>query len=105
VFITIAAAVGEAHGADCVVAGFNREEAATFRDNSKAFLAAATAFLDLGTRVGMSVVSPTIDCSKSEIVADAQQLGFSAGDFWSCYEGGSAPCGQCESCVRSRWQR
>ncbi len=105
VFISIAAAVGEAHGADCVVAGFNREEAATFPDNSQAFLSAATAFLQLGTRDGMQVVSPTIDCTKHEIVADAKRLGFSAGDFWSCYEGGSAPCGQCESCVRSRWQR
>jgi len=105
VFVSIAAAVAEAHGAHCVVAGFNREEAATFPDNSQAFLSAATAFLQLGTRDGVQVVSPTIDCTKDEIVADAKRLGFEAGDFWSCYEGGSAPCGQCESCVRSRWQR
>jgi 7-cyano-7-deazaguanine synthase len=104
-FVSIAAAVGEVRGADCVVAGFNREEAETFPDNSRAFLDAATAFLQLGTRAGMRVVSPTIDCTKSEIVAHARQLGFSPDDFWSCYEGGKEPCGRCESCVRSRWQR
>lgn len=105
VFVAIAAAVAEAHGADCVVAGFNREEAATFPDNSQAFLSAATAFLQLGTRDGVEVVSPTIDCTKDDLVADAKRLGFTAGDFWSCYEGGTDPCGRCESCVRSRWQR
>lgn len=104
-FVSIAAAVGEVHGADCVVAGFNREEAETFPDNSAAFLEAATAFLQLGTRSGMQVVSPTIECSKSEIVADAKRMGFSPSDLWSCYEGGDRPCGQCESCVRSRWDR
>lgn len=105
VFVSIAAAAAEAMSADCVVAGFNREEAATFPDNSQAFLTAATAFLQLGTRTGMQVVSPTIDWDKDEIVAIAQRLGFSQSDFWSCYEGGDVPCQQCESCVRSRWQR
>lgn len=105
VFVAIAAAVAEARGADCVIAGFNREEAETFPDNSEAFLRAATAFLQLGSREGIEVVSPTIACTKDELVADAKRLGFTSADFWSCYEGGDEPCGRCESCVRSRWQR
>lgn len=105
VFVSIAAALAEASHADCVVAGFNREEAATFSDNSQAFLSAATAFLQLGTRLGVRVVSPTIKWDKGEVVAEAQRLGFSNTDFWSCYEGGKRPCGKCESCVRSRWVR
>ena len=105
VFVSIAAAAAEAWAADCVVAGFNREEAATFPDNSHEFLAAATQFLRLGTRCGVAVVSPTIAWDKDEIVAAAKHLGFAATDFWSCYEGGAVPCLACESCVRSRWQR
>lgn len=105
VFVAIGAAYAEALGADCVVAGFNREEAATFPDNSAAFLAAASAFLALGTRSGVRVASPTIDMDKAAIVAEAQALGFVAADFWSCYEGGDQPCGRCESCLRSRWRR
>lgn len=105
VFVAIGAAYAEALGAACVVAGFNREEAATFPDNSAAFLAAASAFLAHGTRAGVRVVSPTIDMDKAAIVAAARALGFAAGDFWSCYEGGERPCGRCESCLRSRWQR
>jgi len=105
VFVSVAASLAETLGADCVVAGFNREEAATFPDNSRAFLDAATAFLALGTQGGLEVVSPTVDWDKERIVAEAVRLGFGPGDFWSCYDGGEAPCGRCESCVRSRFAR
>lgn len=103
VFVAIAAAFAEAGGADCVVAGFNREEAATFPDNSPEFLAAAGAFLRHGTRTEVAVESPTIDLDKAQIVAAARDLGLGPDDFWSCYENGERPCGSCESCLRSRW--
>jgi 7-cyano-7-deazaguanine synthase len=101
VFVAIGAAWAETLGADCVVAGFNREEAVTFPDNSAAFLAAGTRFLAFGTRTGVQVESPTLELDKRAIVAEARRLGFSAADFWSCYAGGPAPCGRCESCLRS----
>jgi 7-cyano-7-deazaguanine synthase len=61
--------------------------------------------LQLGTRCGVAVVSPTIAWDKDEIVAAAKRMGFVPADFWSCYEGGATPCGRCESCVRSRFAR
>src|SRR5204863_5910135 len=76
VLVAIAAAHAEALGAACVVAGFNREEAATFSDNSAAFLDAGTAFLALGTRTRVAVVSPTLHLDKERIVARARELGF-----------------------------
>lgn len=105
VFVSIAGAHAEALGADVVVAGFNREEAATFPDNSAEFVAAGARFLAFGTRTGVRVASPTIAWDKERIVAEARSLGLTAADVWSCYEGGERPCGRCESCVRSRWQR
>jgi len=105
VFVAIAAAHAEVRGAPFVVAGFNREEAATFADNSAEFVAAADRFLGFGTRNGVRVTSPTLAWDKVRIVAEARSLGFTAADFWSCYEGGERPCGTCESCLRSRWDR
>ena len=88
-----------------MVAGFNREEAATFPDNSAAFLDAATHLLALGTRTGVRCISPTLAWDKARIVVEARRLGFGPDDFWSCYDGGDKPCGRCESCVRSRFTR
>lgn len=105
VFVAIGAAHAEALGAAILVAGWNREEAATFPDNSAAFLRAADQFLALGTRSAVAVESPTLLWDKAEIVAEAKRLGFVPSDFWSCYDGGVQPCGRCESCLRSRWQR
>lgn len=103
VFVAVAAAFAEALAADQVLAGFNREEAATFPDNSAAFVAAGTAFLALGTRSQVAVASPTLAMDKRQIVAAARSLGLAASDFWSCYAAGPGPCGVCESCLRSRW--
>ncbi len=105
VLVAAAAALAESLGAQHVVAGFNREEAATFPDNSAAFLHAMTACLRLGTQNGVVVVSPTLDLDKAGIVARARELGLGPTDVWSCYEAGPAPCGRCESCLRSRWTR
>ncbi len=103
VFVAIGAAFAEAHDASVLIAGFNREEAATFPDNSADFLAAANDCLRHGTRRQVRVVSPTLALDKAGIVAAARDLGLGPGDFWSCYEGGEQPCGRCESCLRSRW--
>lgn len=102
VLVAAAAAAAEALGADAVIAGFNREEAATFGDNSPEFVRAATRLLAAGTRSGVCVESPTLGMDKLEIVAAARRLRLGPGDFWSCYEGGTAACGRCESCLRSR---
>ncbi len=102
VFVATASAWAEALGADAVLCGFNREEAATFTDNSPAFVAAMDAALKLGTRSAVTVKSPTLELDKAEIVGCARRLGLGPADFWSCYLGGAESCGRCESCLRSR---
>jgi 7-cyano-7-deazaguanine synthase len=102
VFLAIAASLAEAAGAGFVLAGFNREEAETFPDNSAPFVAAVDEALRFGTRSRVRICSPTIEMEKVGIVAEARRQGMTESDFWSCYRSGPEPCGTCESCVRSR---
>lgn len=100
--IAVAAAFAESMGARDVVVGFNREEAATFADNSAEFLERASAALALSTASGVRVISPTIELDKVGILRLAGEVGAPLCYIWSCYEGGKSHCWRCESCLRLR---
>lgn len=100
VFIAIGAAFAEALGADRVVLGFNREEGATFPDNTQAFADAASAALRFSTLSKVQVDAPTAALDKVAILRRGIEAGAPLDLVWSCYEGGPEPCGTCESCLR-----
>ncbi|MCB0418507.1 MAG: 7-cyano-7-deazaguanine synthase QueC [Bdellovibrionales bacterium] len=100
IFIEIAAGFAEQHGADNVVVGFNREEAATFSDNSEAYLEALNHALRFSTANGVRVISPTAAMNKVEIVETALHIDFPFELLWSCYFSTEKMCGSCESCMR-----
>ncbi len=96
----IGACVAEARGANQVIFGFNREEAATFADNSGSFVHALNQALEFSTLNGVRVASFTVNMRKAEIVEAALDLGLDWGHIWSCYNGAEEMCGRCESCAR-----
>lgn len=96
----IGACAAEARGAGQVIFGFNREEAATFPDNSGSFVHALNQALAFSTRNGVRVASFTVNMEKVDIVEAALDLGLDWGQLWSCYNGADEMCGCCESCAR-----
>jgi 7-cyano-7-deazaguanine synthase len=102
VLINAAAAYAERLGCDQVVVGFNREEAATFPDNSADFVERASRALALSTANGVRVGCYTLQMDKREIVAELARLSrpFPFERVWSCYQGAEKQCGRCESCQR-----
>jgi 7-cyano-7-deazaguanine synthase len=50
-------------------------------------------------RVPLEIHTPIIELSKAEIVRWATELEAPLELTWSCYQGGDAPCGGCDSCV------
>ena len=101
-FINAAAAIAESMKVKQVVVGFNKEEAATFPDNSSQFLGVATLALRYSTGNGVKVGCYTDMMMKTEIVAALRNLPkkFPFELVWSCYQGGEKMCGECESCKR-----
>lgn len=102
IFLNIAAGFAEGFGADFVIAGFNKEEAATFPDNSLDFLKATDLALQYSTANRLKTHSYTISMDKTEIVKKGLELNLDFSKVWPCYQNFKQWCGECESCQRYR---
>lgn len=100
-FLNAAAAYAEALGVKEILTGYNKEEAATFPDNSAEFLDATNQAFSYSTLNGVRASSYTIAWDKTRILQEALKIELPLDKVWSCYEAGPARCWKCESCKRS----
>ena len=100
IFLNIGAGFAEALGADTIVPGFNKEEAATFPDNSEDFIARLNDSFSLSTANQVKVFCFSTNKNKTEIVAECLEMGVNFKDIWPCYFSNDTICGSCESCQR-----
>ncbi|MCX9010339.1 MAG: 7-cyano-7-deazaguanine synthase QueC [Candidatus Methanoperedens sp.] len=100
VFLSIGAALAENYRYDAIVTGFDKEEAATFPDNTPEFVKSFNEMLKSGTLTHPEIYAPLISMNKVDIVKRGLEIGAPLEWSWSCYQGGERPCGVCESCLR-----
>ncbi len=100
VLLNVAAAFAERYGVSNIVTGFNREEGATFPDNTQAFLDRLNSAFEYSTANRPVALSYTIDMNKKEIVELGRKIDAPFEHLWSCYHDGRKMCGVCESCRR-----
>jgi 7-cyano-7-deazaguanine synthase len=102
VFLSVAAAFCENYGFNSVIVGFNKEEAMTFPDNSKDFIASFNEALKYATLNDVEVFAPLIEYDKTKIAALGLRIKAPLEWSWSCYTADDNPCDICESCLRRR---
>ncbi len=100
ILLNIAAGFAESLGADCVVPGFNLEEAQTFPDNSEDYLKALSISFSFSTANKVQAFSFTTKLNKIDIVKLGLELQLPFELIWPCYFAGEKWCGECESCLR-----
>lgn len=99
-FLNIAGSFADAEDFTHIILGANKEEGATFPDNTQEFADRVTAEFEFSTRVQPKVLVPLINFDKNDIVRKALEKNIPLELVKSCYKGGDKHCGECESCVR-----
>ena len=103
VFIALGLSLAEAQVAEAVFLGINAVDYSGYPDCRPEYLATYQQLAALSSRVGVEghpiqLIAPLIEMSKVDIVKKALELGVPIAQTWSCYQGGSQPCGKCDSC-------
>jgi 7-cyano-7-deazaguanine synthase len=97
IFISYALSLAEAIRAPFIFIGANAVDFSGYPDCRPRYYEAWNRVLDaLGT--GIRIKIPLLHLNKAEIIRRGIKLGVPYAATWSCYKGGTRPCGVCDSC-------
>ncbi len=103
IFLSYAASFAETIGAQDIFIGANAVDYSGYPDCRPVFMKAFNQAILKGLKVGdgggrLSIKTPLINKTKSQIIKLGLSLDVPYQLTWSCYQGGSKPCRKCDSC-------
>src|SRR3990170_6727866 len=106
IFLSLAAAMGEIHGAYDLFYGANVLDYSGYPDCRPEFIQALQHTLNVGTKAGVEgktfrIHAPLLKMSKAEIIRKGLELNVDYTHTHSCYDPlpDGAACGACDSCI------
>ncbi|CAA6822355.1 MAG: Queuosine Biosynthesis QueC ATPase [uncultured Sulfurovum sp.] len=100
IFISIATAIAEKHGAEALFIGVVEEDSSGYPDCRDEYIKSMEKSINLGTKeeTVLEIKMPLVHLKKFEIVKKSIELGVPLKDTWSCYKEEEKACGVCDSC-------
>jgi len=100
IFLSIATAIAEKHGAKALFIGVVEEDSSGYPDCRESYIESMEQSINLGTKEKtiLEIKMPLVHLQKSEIVKKSVELGVPLKDTWSCYQNEERACGVCDSC-------
>ncbi len=100
IFLSIASAIAEKHGAKAIFIGVVEEDSSGYPDCREDYILAMQKAINLGTKetTEIELKTPLIHLKKEQIVKKALDLNVPLEYTWSCYQSEDIACGVCDSC-------
>lgn len=100
IFISIATALAEKHGAEALFIGVVEEDSSGYPDCRDSYIKSMEKSINLGTKdeTKLAIKMPLVHMKKFEIVQKSIELNVPLEDTWSCYKNEDKACGVCDSC-------
>ena len=100
-FLSCAASIALSKECSVIYYGAHSDDAAgnAYPDCSQAFQDAMNAAIYEGSGHQCKIIAPFVGLTKADVVKKGLELGVPYELTWSCYEGGSRPCGKCATCI------
>lgn len=99
IFLALAVAYAESHGATAVYYGAQRHDMYGYWDTTSQFLESLNCVYRLNRKTPVQIKAPFVQYSKAEILRLGLELAVGYSQTWSCYEGQEVACGRCPTCA------
>ncbi|MHB8293482.1 MAG: 7-cyano-7-deazaguanine synthase QueC [Acidimicrobiales bacterium] len=102
IFLSIAAGIAESRDLDAVYIGVNAMDYSGYPDCRPEFIESFSNTVSLAQKRGVEgrpveIVAPLLHMTKADIVSLGIDLDAPLELTWSCYQGGTEPCGVCDA--------
>ena len=102
IMLSVAVGLAESRGLQSVFIANHAGDHAIYPDCRPEFVEAFSHATKAGTFVGVEILAPYTNISKTEIARHGARLGINYAETYSCYKGGEVHCGVCGTCRERR---